>query len=295
MTSTAEHLYWSLDAGDDQWEWVEAQYLDDGDYLATPDGNVEVANTVTTIGSPEWVWELSVETDHNFTVHTGTVDVVVHNADGNACNLNLNGTHGTVVRNAHRAGEPGFEALDTPNTARLIEVRTDLDDNIARAKQAIEADPGLSSAQKAAAIAEVESIQVHHILPQALVRSGTLPSNVLSETRQILDDIHQRIQQLDGEGTFGSRRPSEGQLADDVSNLIPMPTTQAQIDRLRDAGSDWPIGQNHNGSHPASYYDDLAEILDFSLAGNTANFSAEDLRVALQSAFDAVANGSLEP
>ena len=74
-----------------------------------------------------------------------------------------------------------------------------------------------------------------------------------------------------------------------------MPTTQAQIDRLRDAGSDWPIGQNHNGSHPASYYDDLAEILDFSLAGNTANFSAEDLRVALQSAFDAVANGSLEP
>ena len=53
--------------------------------------------------------------------------------------------------------------------------------------------------------------------------------------------------------------------------------------------------QPRRRSHPASYYDDLAEILDFSLAGNTANFSAEDLRVALQSAFDAVANGSLEP
>ena len=298
VTSTAEHLYWSVDAADDQWHWVEAQYLDDGDYLATRDGNVEVANTVTTVGSPEWVWELSVETDHNFTVHTGTVDVVLHNADGNACNLNLNGTHGTVVRNAHRAGEPGFEALDTPNTARLLEVRTDLDDNIARAKQAIEADPGLSAAQKAAAIAEVEDIQVHHIIPRQLIGSGFIPGNTTQEARAILEDVRARIRELgveaELEDRFGSGSVSMNQLADDPANLIPMPTTDAQIELLRSNGSDWPLGQVHNGSHGGAYHDDLVGILMDNLL-DTRNFSSEELRVALQAAFEEVVSGTLRP
>ena len=243
-----------------------------------------MANIVTIVGSPEWVWELSVETDHNFTVHTGTVDVVVHNADGNACNLNLSGSHGTVVRNAHRAGEPGFEALDTPNTARLLEVRTDLDDNIARAKQAIETDPGPSAAQKAAAIAEVEDIQVHHILPQNLVNNGGFPSNVSQEVAETLTAVHERIQELGGLGEFGNGRATSNQLVDDVSNLVPMPTSVNQINRLRDEGLEWPDGQIHNGPHSAEYHERLAEILEDSL-GDTRNFSAEELREALANAF----------
>ena len=96
------------------------------------------------------------------------------------------------------------------------------------------------------------------------------------------------------EDRFGSGSVSMNQLADDPANLIPMPTTDAQIELLRSNGSDWPLGQVHNGSHGGAYHNDLAEILMDNLL-DTRNFSSEELRVALQAAFEEVVSGTLRP
>ena len=166
VTSTAEHLYWSLDAGDDQWEWVEAQHLDDGDYLATPDGNVEVANIVTTVGSPEWVWELSVQTDHNFTVHTGTVDVVVHNAAIDACGLRLNtSAHHSAIKVADANTRQG-EVRDELGAASLVHLNGNL------------------------------GFQVHHILPRTLVSSDFIVGTIAERSRSALLTTAARLRAL---------------------------------------------------------------------------------------------------
>ena len=78
VSSTAEHLYWSADEGTSDWEWVEANELGEGDLLATPNGDARVDYVETEWGEPLTVWELSVQGDSTFTVHTGTVDVIVH-------------------------------------------------------------------------------------------------------------------------------------------------------------------------------------------------------------------------
>ena len=178
-------------------------------------------------------------------------------------------------------------------------MRDDLDQSIARAVEAIENDPNLNSTQRAAAIAEVERIQTHHILPRALVDRGVVPGTATEEAREILGNINERIQELDATGEFGSRRPTRGQLADDPSNLVPLPTSPGQIQRLRENGlPDWPDGQIHNGSHSGAYHDRLAEILEESLERNGAidsrNFSAEELRLALADAFEAIVSPATE-
>ena len=47
--------------------------------LADPDGPVTVAEVALWPEGDNLVWELTVDVDHTFTVHTGTADGVVHN------------------------------------------------------------------------------------------------------------------------------------------------------------------------------------------------------------------------
>ncbi len=258
VTSTAEHLYWSVDAGDDRWGWVEAQYLDDGDYLATPDGNVEVANIVTTVGSPEWVWELSVETDHNFTVHTGTVDVVVHNAD---CSLSLNSSnHARSVR-------------DAPATSKAGEARGALD-----------------AANRAGVLDGDLRIQVHHIVPTQVLR-GVRPAGISDSVAQALETAVERIE---ASGFLDTPLPGrlETQSGNNrYENLIPMPSDRAQLNDLRAANSiDWE-GGIHSGNHPASYFEGLSQRLSRVDEGA----SAEDVASVLDWISDDIRSGVLNP
>lgn len=77
VTATDHHRFWVDSSG----AWVEAENLQPGDLLLTPDG----VTTVTTVDLADptstLVWELTVETDHAFTVNTGTTNVLVHNGD----------------------------------------------------------------------------------------------------------------------------------------------------------------------------------------------------------------------
>ena len=78
VSATDDHLFW---LADDR-SWVEAEDLQAGDQLLDADGTTETVTNVDvyTPAGGELVWELSVADVHTFTVHTGTADVVVHNA-----------------------------------------------------------------------------------------------------------------------------------------------------------------------------------------------------------------------
>jgi len=78
ITATDHHLFW---VGSDQ-EWIELEYVTTGDQLLTPTGVTAVANVITHQQTETLVWELDTAGPDTFTVHTGTTDLLVHNADG---------------------------------------------------------------------------------------------------------------------------------------------------------------------------------------------------------------------
>ncbi len=75
VEATDHHLFWV----DSEGAWVEAEDLQPGDLLLTPDGVTEVAEVGLAKTNGTLVWELSVDEDQTFTVFTGTSDVLVHN------------------------------------------------------------------------------------------------------------------------------------------------------------------------------------------------------------------------
>ena len=81
MIATDHHLFWV----ESEQSWTTISDLTAGDTLLTPKGTVTVATSVTGPVASTLVWELTVENDHNFTVHAGGHDLLVHNADNGAC------------------------------------------------------------------------------------------------------------------------------------------------------------------------------------------------------------------
>ena len=77
VSATDHHLFWVTGNG----EWIEAEHLQPGDILLTPDGVATVDNINIWDSNPTLVWELTVDTDHTFTVAAGNNDVLVHNCD----------------------------------------------------------------------------------------------------------------------------------------------------------------------------------------------------------------------
>ena len=96
VSATDHHLFWVTGNG----EWIEAEHLQPGDILLTPDGVATVDNINIWNSNPTLVWELTVQTDHTFTVAAGNNDVLVHNqnqtchtdGDGNVQVINDDGT-----------------------------------------------------------------------------------------------------------------------------------------------------------------------------------------------------------
>ena len=76
VTATDDHRFWV----DTTQTWTELQYVQPGHTLLAPTGLVTVAAVSTTAPQNSTVWELTVANDNNFTVSTGTADLLVHNA-----------------------------------------------------------------------------------------------------------------------------------------------------------------------------------------------------------------------
>ena len=94
VTATDHHLFWV----DNDQAWVELDQVEPGDELLTPNGTVEVSDVVVTPAADALVWELTVANDHNFTVHTGTSDLLVHNEQ---CIRGTRGLEHSFDRHAH--------------------------------------------------------------------------------------------------------------------------------------------------------------------------------------------------
>jgi RHS repeat-associated protein len=77
--TTTTHLFWDLTRG----RWVKAKTLMHGDHLLTPG-----SATATVVGgyAPRarsgWMWDLTVQTDHDFYIHAAADAVLVHNCPG---------------------------------------------------------------------------------------------------------------------------------------------------------------------------------------------------------------------
>ena len=77
ITATDHHQFWV----DSDGRWVELDDVSAGDVLLTPDGATTVVSVEVAPPAETLVWELDVAIDDNFVVSTGTLDVLVHNAD----------------------------------------------------------------------------------------------------------------------------------------------------------------------------------------------------------------------
>lgn len=109
VSATDHHLFWVASDG----SWVELEDVLPGDYLLTPAGVAKVASVAMSNPAPTLVWELDTSGPDTFTVHTGTRDVLVHNAPCNiddfmkentATNLEINDGQGSYVTGKIDAG-----------------------------------------------------------------------------------------------------------------------------------------------------------------------------------------------
>lgn len=78
IIATDHHLFWVHSRS----RWVELQDVAIDDELLTPQALTAVTNVTTHPQTETLVWELDTAGPDTFTVHTGTVDLLVHNADG---------------------------------------------------------------------------------------------------------------------------------------------------------------------------------------------------------------------
>ena len=108
VTATHDHLFWV----ENTQEWTELDQVQSGDMLLTPQGEVTVENVTIGVDSDPWtVWDFTVQDNHNFTVSTGTADVLVHNA---ACAVTYTRLNGATVDDRY------FSPYDGPGLLRVV-------------------------------------------------------------------------------------------------------------------------------------------------------------------------------
>jgi hypothetical protein len=73
--STSNHLFWDLTTK----SWTEAGQLHVGDQLFTPDGQLATVAGLNALPGSEWMWDLTVQNDHDFYVTVASSAVLVHN------------------------------------------------------------------------------------------------------------------------------------------------------------------------------------------------------------------------
>jgi hypothetical protein len=74
VDSTAHHLFWDLTTT----AWTEADHLQAGDRLWTPDSQLATVARTVSVPDAEDMWDLTVANDHDFYVVTVDTAVLVH-------------------------------------------------------------------------------------------------------------------------------------------------------------------------------------------------------------------------
>ena len=113
VTATDHHQFWVDGSG----AWVDAEDLQPGDLLLTPDGVATVAAVDVAAPTTTLVWELTVAVDHSFAVSTGSTDVLVHNA---GCSLDKSDRQTRPLSTEeleHAFDRHGHELLNIPEHA----------------------------------------------------------------------------------------------------------------------------------------------------------------------------------
>ena len=121
--TTPNHPFWS----EDRQDYVQADSLKIGERLLGESGPVRV-KSLSPRGSPEPVYNIEVQCDHNYRV--ADVAVLVHNGDGNGC----------------KAPKPPAVSKSTAPRVRRTHVQALLDGNDVRVKSIREADALLKTA-----------------------------------------------------------------------------------------------------------------------------------------------------
>jgi DNase/tRNase domain of colicin-like bacteriocin/Pretoxin HINT domain len=138
ITATDHHLFWVANDG----AWIELDAVQPGDLLVTPDGVTKVADVRLSTPTHTMVWELDVAIDNTFAVHTGTRDVLVHNAE-----CVIEGGEGEAI-----PGEGGRAIGDAPatrtNAAGRVEVQK-RNGNWVEAKRPSPSNPNIQAVQNA--------------------------------------------------------------------------------------------------------------------------------------------------
>ncbi|MFE5563917.1 EndoU domain-containing protein, partial [Amycolatopsis japonica] len=81
VTATAEHPFWVGGSG----HWTDAEDLDRGNLLRTPDGRLLEVVAVHEWTQQQQVHNLTIEGLHTYYVNVGGQDVLTHNAGGDGC------------------------------------------------------------------------------------------------------------------------------------------------------------------------------------------------------------------
>ena len=115
VSATDHHPFWVADSD----AWVDAEDLQPGDNLLTPGGVTTVAEIDLWDSNPTLVWELTVATDHTFTVAAGEHDLLVHN---NVCGLDLKVDPNTGSHILNGA-IPSRDTIRNLNRADLVELK----------------------------------------------------------------------------------------------------------------------------------------------------------------------------
>ena len=96
ITSTAEHLFWDARTH----SWVEADNLNIGDLVDTPDGGHIMVLASRHYKAVQTTYNLTVQNTHTYYVEAGNTPVLVHNAKSCTSGANAAALQGTAVHNA---------------------------------------------------------------------------------------------------------------------------------------------------------------------------------------------------
>jgi hypothetical protein len=93
--ATQHHPFWDTTGH----AWTDADHLRSGDRLRTDNGTVATVVSTTVVPGAAKMWDLTVQTTHDFYIVTTIAKVLVHNCGGLIPNASLDATgkvHGTL-------------------------------------------------------------------------------------------------------------------------------------------------------------------------------------------------------
>ena len=192
VQSTDDHLFWVSSATG---EWVEADQLEAGDLLLTPDGVTPVVAVTVHAPEPLVVWELDTAEDDTFAVKAGSVDLLVHNA---TCHADGDGTVTTINDDGTKVRERSDGSTEYVNADGA---RTDADGKVLEGRNGPYYDTYELRQQAVDSGALVKNADGSY------TSAGGLKYDTFDPDQNMLDRVDHVLQHADGFDKPGKRSP----------------------------------------------------------------------------------------